>query len=733
MMSNKNKKNNSSVCSFAFLNDNRNFFISAVLVLVIVTTGLYFKSLNNRLTNWDDDRYVTNNPDITTLHGDSVSYTIKKSFSSYVMGNYHPITMLSYCIEYSYFKLNPKPYHITNLIVHLLNTLLVLAFVWMLCKQKWVAFIAALLFAIHPMHVESVAWVAERKDVLYTFFFMLALCSYLFYLKNNKWSKLYYGLTLVLFVLSVLSKGMAVCLPITFFAVDYFIERKYTHKLVLEKVPFIVISIIFGLVSIEAQKSLSAVLDIQHYRVFDRILFSSYAVMMYFVKFFAPVNLSNYYNYPLRYNGWYPAIFYIAPFVLIIILLFIYQSKRLGREFWFGFGFFFITIATVLQILPVGGAIISDRYTYVPYIGLSFIIARMLNKVIENESQQTNKYKRVLLTVFFCFVLMLSVLTYRRTKVWKDSITLLSDAIEKSDIDPIIYMGRSQAYYLAGQYQKSIDDCNRFFSLNYLYPDVISDASMYYNRGIAYYKYEKYNEALADFNTIVKLQKNYPSAIYFRGLVYSKLGNYKQAIEDFNAAIELEKVVPEPYNDRGLAYFELGDYINAINDYNKAIELKPTFGYAYLNKGMVLFTLGKIDEAIQNYSIAIKYEHLFLNSYINRAIAYHSRKKNELAIADFTHAIGIDSKSLLAHFNRGLVYYEVGMFDKAIEDLSDVLTIDQSYIGAYYYRINSYINTRQFSLAMNDVVTVKKLGVNVPQNIIKTIQDGLSVGEFHNR
>ena len=516
--------------------DNRNFFLVAIVALIIITTGIYFQSLNNQFTNWDDDKYITNNPAITTLHDDSVSYTIKKSFTSYVMGNYHPITMLSYCIEYRYFKLNPKPYHIANLVLHLLNTLLVLAFIWLLSKQKWVAFIVALLFAIHPMHVESVAWVAERKDVLYTFFFFLALCSYLFYLKNNNRNHYYYVLTFVFFILSVLSKGMAICLPIAFFAIDYFLERKYTRKIILEKIPFIIIAIIFGLVSIEAQKSLQAVLDIQNYRVFDRILFSSYAVMMYFIKFFAPINLSNYYNYPLRYDGWYPTIFYIAPFIVIVILFFIYKSKKLGREYWFGFGFFFITIATVLQLLPVGGAIISDRYTYIPYIGLFFIIARLLNNVIENKNKQLDKYKIPVISIFIGFVLMLSVLTYKRTMVWKDSITLLSDAIGKSDIDPLMYMGRSQAYYLAGQYQKSIDDCNRFFALNHLYPDVLTEAGMYFNRGIAYYKYEKYKEALTDFNTIIQLQKDYPSALYFRGMVYSKLGDHHRAIEDFNVA-----------------------------------------------------------------------------------------------------------------------------------------------------------------------------------------------------
>ena len=178
---------------------------------------------------------------------------------------------------------------------------------------------------------------------------------------------------------------------------------------------------------------MEAVLPIELYKPFDRVLFSSYAVVMYFVKFFVPINLSNYYNYPLRYEGWYPAIFYVMPFLVTGVFLFIYLSRKWGKEYWFGFGFFFITIASVLQILPVGGAIISDRYTYVPYIGLSFILARIINHFIEDTiPEKIKSYKTIVLYTFSAFVLLLSFQTFKRSKVWKDSITLLSNAIERS-------------------------------------------------------------------------------------------------------------------------------------------------------------------------------------------------------------------------------------------------------------------------------------------------------------
>nr|MBA3707110.1 hypothetical protein [Bacteroidota bacterium] len=307
-----------------------------LLVLIIITTSIYLKSLNNQLTTWDDKNYLTENKDIRTLHGDSVNYTLKKTFSSYVMGNYHPLTMLSYCMEYAKYKLDPKPYHLTNFVFHLFNTLLVFCFIWLLTQQQWVAFITALLFSIHPMHVESVAWVAERKDVLYSFFYLSALCTYLVYLKKEKRKWILYVFVFLLFILGILSKAMTVSLPIAFLALDYFTGRKITMKVVLEKIPFIILSFIFGYIAIEAQKSVNALGDITHYNFLDRILFTSYGLIVYLSKMIFPINLSCFYDYPVKQDGVYPAIFYIAPLLILTLVFLIYRSIRFSKDVVFG-------------------------------------------------------------------------------------------------------------------------------------------------------------------------------------------------------------------------------------------------------------------------------------------------------------------------------------------------------------------------------------------------------------
>ena len=327
-----------------------------LLVIVVVTVSIYFPSLNNKFLNdWDDGVYVTNNSQIKSLHGDSISYTLNKIVKSYTYGHYHPLTVLSYCMEYNLSGLNPKTYHTSNLILHIFNSFLVFALIWLLVRQSLIAFILALLFALHPMHVETVAWIADRKDLLCSLFFMGAMCTYVIYHQNQ--NKKYYVFTFVLFVLALFSKAMAVTFPIVLFALDYFMSGKFSVKNSKGKVPFLVLSLIFGYVSILAQKSSDALADLNQINIFEKIVFSSYSIIIYVVKLFSFSSISAFYNYPLTENGKYPLFFYIAPFLLfgfVWALLKVKQNKKLIR---FGFAFFLITIALVLQIIPAGNVI----------------------------------------------------------------------------------------------------------------------------------------------------------------------------------------------------------------------------------------------------------------------------------------------------------------------------------------------------------------------------------------
>ena len=538
-----------------------------LVALFIIPLFIYFKSLNNEFTEWDDDKYITQNLDIRTLHGDSINYTLKKIFTSYVLGNYHPVTMLSYSIEYAKHKLNPKPYHITNLIIHILNTLLVFYFIWLLTKQRWTAFITALLFSIHPMHVESVAWVAERKDVLYTFFSLISLCCYIHYHNSQNKKQLYYLIALLTFIIAVLSKAMAVCVPLLFMLIDYFEGRKITSKSILEKLPFLLISIVFGIIAILAQKSSNSIEDISNYNFFDRILFSSYGILMYLWKLFIPSNLSCFYNYPIKQNGFYPSIFYIAPFVIAVLFFSVYKFFKTEKDIIFGLGFFMFSIVLVLQILPVGAAVIADRYTYIPYIGIFFIIARFMNNCIENKIVPLQSYRIFIIIAFLITTLIYSYGTFQRTKVWENTITLFTDAIKKYDKAPGSYNARGGAYFHTGQYERAIADYSRYIFLKN------DNAIVYYNRGLAYLQLKKYAEAIADFTTAIKYNPHYADAFFNRGVVYNDMGNFKESITNNKFAIQFNPSYSKAYYNRAGAHFMLHQYNLALIDALKAKQL----------------------------------------------------------------------------------------------------------------------------------------------------------------
>jgi 4-amino-4-deoxy-L-arabinose transferase-like glycosyltransferase len=265
-------------------------YYGGLFIIILISFIAYLPVFNNELLAWDDEYYIKNNPLVYTIN-------LKDIFSQYVMGNYHPFTILILAIEYQLFGLSATGYHTVNLLLHLLNVLLVFFTVLRLANKQEIALVAALLFGIHPLHVESVAWTAELKDLLYTFFF---LASYIFYLKyQESQRKKYYIVALILFSVSLLSKAMAASLPVLLILTDYFKGRKINVKTLLDKAPFFLLSIIFGIVAIWAQQS-SGATEVIHFSFLQRIIFACYGFITYLVQLIFPLNLSAYYPYPVR-------------------------------------------------------------------------------------------------------------------------------------------------------------------------------------------------------------------------------------------------------------------------------------------------------------------------------------------------------------------------------------------------------------------------------------------------
>jgi protein O-mannosyl-transferase len=352
------------------------------IIIVIYILILFWQAGKGQFLNWDDNEYIVNNLSIRDLSWNG----IVNIFSHYQVANYHPFTTLTWAIEYNLYGLNPAPYHYFNIFLHLVNTLLVFILAYRLIKSIWPSALVALIFGIHPMHIESVAWVSERKDVLYTLFFLASLITYINYLADKKHLKWYF-VTLILFMLSLLSKSAAVVLPLVLFLLDYFQGRKFGKKTVLEKVPFLLLSILFGIIAFIAQQSLNAVNPLTEYNILDRILIVAWSFVYYLISAIIPYELSAVHFYPEKIGNMLPWFYYVAPLVLLVIGFLIYKEKSFRKELIFGFLFFLINIILVIQLIPLGRSMVAERYTYVPYIGLFMMLAFYWKKYAVSKKQ----------------------------------------------------------------------------------------------------------------------------------------------------------------------------------------------------------------------------------------------------------------------------------------------------------------------------------------------------------
>ena len=400
-----------------------------LLMILLISFIAYLPSLQNGFV-WDDELYVTGNKLIQ-------SFNLKEIFSRNVAGNYHPVTILVFAFEYQLFGLNATGYHVVNLLIHLLNVSLVFYAIRLISNKTGIAFIASLLFGIHPLHVESVVWVSELKDLLYTFFFLASLIFYLKYIKNSL--KKYYALAVILFMFSLLSKAMAASLPVAILLIDYFKGRKFTFKLILEKAPFFILAIIFGLLAVSVQKT-SGATDMVVFPFPQRIVFASYGFISYLFKLIIPINLSAYYPYPIKLGEIIPMIYYLYLILFISLAVFLFFSRRSSPKLILGFGFFAITVSLLLQLLPVGGAVMADRYSYIPSIGILYLISELLLYLWDKNKKTITVGLMVIITLFF------SVNTYSRCKIWKNEMTLWSDVIDQFQTVPLAYYNRGSVY-----------------------------------------------------------------------------------------------------------------------------------------------------------------------------------------------------------------------------------------------------------------------------------------------
>ena len=572
-----------------------------MLAAIVLLTYLFYRgSLDNKFTNWDDLGYVLTNP----LIKNSTTEGLKHLFSidALVMGNYHPLTIVTYWYEYGKHGLEPEYYHIHSLLFHMLCTATVFWFTKVLTRSSLAALITGLLFALHPMRVESVTWIAGRKDLMYGMFYMLACTTYLFYIRNQAGKRLiWYIATILLFALSLFCKSVGVTLPVVLFLLDFYEQRKLNLTLVLEKLPLFALSVIFGLISIYAQKDVGALgtLDVK-FNTLERVALGCYALCMYLWKLLAPVNLTNFYPYPMKVDGALPGIYFVYPVLVAGLLFMLWKFGRKQRLILVGVAFFVINLLLLLQFLPVGGAIMSDRYTYIPYAGLFLVIGALAAKMYEEKKPLAN------VVIGACVVasMIFGYMTNERNKEWYDSISLWNSAIERNPESPIAYFYLGQDYYTRFESAMTQQDRQRY-----------GDSAYYY------------------FVKSVERKPDYTSPIICIGEYQRSTGQIDAAKTTYLQALSIKNDLESAYLGLGVVYSIKQQFDSAGPAFRKALTLKSYFPEGHANYANFLDITGKTDSALLEYATAIKQNPDAYIPYMNRGQIYLRINKPDMALA----------------------------------------------------------------------------------------------------
>ncbi|MFZ9660542.1 MAG: tetratricopeptide repeat protein [Chitinophagaceae bacterium] len=603
------------------LTQNKNQIIWFFVALAGATLVAYISSFKHNFVYYDDHIYVFENNVVLN----PTTENLKRLLRLIVSNNYHPLTMLSLAANIILFGKGVASFIITNVVFHIFNTLLVFEFLRRLTKGDiFVPFFTALIFGIHPMHVESVAWISERKDVLYGFFFLLSCISYINFKESKKY--IWIILSLLMFILSCLSKAMAVTLPLVLMLIDYWYEGTiFSWKKILNKIPFFAIALLFGIISLNVQagKDFYGIFDNKDaisavsstLKTFDKFSFGTYGFMKYHIMAFVPYGQSSLHSYSGIPFPPKPVYFFTILLFLGYIAVFIWSYKK-NKYLFFGMGFFLVTIILVLQFISVGKAYMAERYSYLPYIGLFFMVFHFLHQFIKEKTYRTSG---------IAFGLICFFLTVNRQKVWADNLDLWNDVYKKYPNEGAVFeglaadFGRREMYEEARKFANKAKENNIESYYTYvvlanisaidsmktgnniqpsleLYQKALTmkstDGNVYLNRGVTFSKAGRHAEAVPDFTKALELGTS-QTPVRVRG--YRAFGNlmsqqYTEALADYNFVIENTPDQPDKkmFNDRAVAKYNLGDLNGAITDLERAVQLDPNFVDARNNLNQLL-------------------------------------------------------------------------------------------------------------------------------------------------
>ncbi|MCD6353687.1 MAG: tetratricopeptide repeat protein [Proteobacteria bacterium] len=588
-------------------NRSRNLLIC--LFIIIATLAVYWQVRDHEFISLDDPTYITENSQIKDgFTKDGIIWAFTTTYAS----NWHPLTWRSHMLDVTLFGMDAGWHHLTNLFLHIVNSILLFLILFRMTGALWQSALAAALFALHPLHVESVAWASERKDVLSTFFWLLTMGAYMRYAKRPAGKR--YLLILIFFVLGLMAKPMLVTLPFVLLLMDYWplgrikkvsgirgqgsgippdMRTAKVTRLLLEKAPLFMLAAASCIVTFVAQQKGGAVSSLELLSLKVRIANAVVSYSGYLVKMIWPHNLAIYYPHPGALPMWQVA---GSGLLLICLSLVMLRATRKYPYLATGWLWYLGTLVPVIGLVQVGQQAMADRYTYVPLIGLFILIAWGIPDLIGRW-----RYKKIILTISgIAVIVIFAAATWSQLGYWKNSVTLFERTVNVTT--------------------------NNFLALN--------------NLGNALAKEGKVKEAIQHYIESIRINPNFTKAHNNFGLVLAKQGNLNEAIRHFSEALRIKPDYAKAHNNLGAALARKGNLKGAVQHYKEAIRIEPDYAKAHYSLGVILKHEGRFNEAIKHLSETLRIDPDFSPLvYYKIAALYARQNKKEESIAWLRKAV----------------------------------------------------------------------------------------------
>ncbi|MHC4738210.1 MAG: tetratricopeptide repeat protein [Planctomycetota bacterium] len=684
--------------------DKRHIFL-IYLALTLITIGVFHQVHNYEFLSYDDPDYVSANKHVRAgLTTDSIIWACTTGYFSY----WHPLTWLSHMLDCDLFGVSPGWHHLTNLFLHVANTLLLFAVLKLMTAALWRSAFVAALFALHPLHVESVAWIAERKDVLSTLFWLLTMAAYIRYVRSPslKW----YLLTILAFAMGLMAKPMLVTLPFTLLLLDYWplarfklgqtikdTDWKVLYRLFTEKIPLFIIAAVTSVITFIVPRGSGAVPGLKELTLIPRLTNALISYAKYIEKMFWPSRLAVF--YPRAIEA-FPTWRILAAVVLLLVITSLaVRLARTRKYLLVGWLWYVGILVPVIGLVQVGDQAMADRYTYVSLIGLFIIITWGLNDLLG----KSRYHKIVLAASAVPVIVALSICSYFQQQHWRNSGTIFQHAINVTEGNYVAHS--SLAYFLhdQGKIDQAIAHSAKSLQIR---PNYVN---AHIALGRALLEADRIDEAIKCFNTALKFKPDFDLAYVNLGVAYVRQGKFDQGIIRFAKALEIEPECAEAHNNIGVELARRGNLEEAIKHYKEALRIKPGYPEVYVSLGEVFLRQGKLEEAFKGYSTALqinpefaeahkvqgkvlllqgrfadaveKYKQVLLlqpdnpASHNDLGVALSLQGKSDEAIVHFKEALRLDPNSAPAHFILARALTGAGTIDQAVTHLEETLRI----------------------------------------------------------